>query len=190
MSNFFSVVKGQREAKVGKRDESLCWLLGTSARKASLSRLIDPTAVSCPAGLCCVFQSGTATSRDPAAGSRRRSSFCSARSAWELHYRGSGFGWTTPQVPKSGLSASRGKPSYLKRLSSTYLCVFELPPSRLPLKERMNCVSSCIHGWRHTKCSCIPSRVHATASRNCRNEKQKHPFLERISHVASTGTLF
>src|SRR5258707_5889724 len=42
------------------------------------------------------------------------------------------------------------------------------------------------HGWRHTKCSCIPSPVHATASRSRRNEKQKHPFLERISHVAST----
>jgi hypothetical protein len=29
--------------------------------------------------------------------------------------------------------------------------------------------------------------VHATASRNRRNEKQKRPFLERISHVANTG---
>src|SRR6266699_894736 len=43
------------------------------------------------------------------------------------------------------------------------------------------------HGWRHTKCSCIPSAVHTTALRNRRNEKQKHPFLERISHVANTG---
>jgi len=44
------------------------------------------------------------------------------------------------------------------------------------------------HGCRHTKCSCIPLSVHATASRNRRNEKQKRPFLERISHVANTAS--
>src|ERR1700693_625341 len=43
------------------------------------------------------------------------------------------------------------------------------------------------HGRRHTKCSGIPSSVNATASRNRRNEKQNHQFLEQISHIASTG---
>src|SRR5690349_18129466 len=42
------------------------------------------------------------------------------------------------------------------------------------------------HGWRHTKCSCILSSVHATASRNRRNEKQNHPLYERMCQVAST----
>ena len=35
---------------------------------------------------------------------------------------------------------------------------------------------------------CIPSSVNATAPRKCRNQEQNHPFCERMSEVATTGT--
>ena len=47
-------------------------------------------------------------------------------SAWWTNHLSTGPGRVTPQVPKSGLSASKDQPPYLKRLRFAYHGVFEV----------------------------------------------------------------